>query len=60
MIHGTYKIIKDCGFWCVGRLVRVNEDGEQIYRRVSNHYSFRGWAQAFCRRMKIQPINYEA
>lgn len=51
-------IIREHGFWCVGKLLTTNPGGVEIYQRVSNQYRFRGWAQAFCRRMKIQPLNY--
>ena len=51
-------IIHEKGFWCVGRLLTTEPDGTQIFQRVSNLYCFRGWAQAFCRRMKIKPLNY--
>lgn len=55
---GTFMILREKGFWCVGRLLTTNPDGTNIYQRVSNLYCFRGWAQAFCRRMKIKPLNY--
>ena len=57
-MNGTYMIIREHGFWCVGKLLTRDPGGVEIYQRVSNQYRFRGWAQAFCRRMKIQPLNY--
>ena len=54
-----YKIIKKpSGFWYVGRLLTSDPDKTPVYQQVSNLYCHRGWAQAFCRRMKIKPINY--
>lgn len=50
-----YKIIRERGGWCVACLTR--SDGH--WHRVSNVYEFRGWAQAFCRRMKITAVNYD-
>ena len=55
---GTFMIIREKGFWCVGKLLTTDADGTQVFQRVSNLFRFRGWAQAFCRRMKIQPMNY--
>jgi len=52
--EGIYKIIRERGGWCVARLT----DSTGRWHRVSNLYSYRGWAQAYARRMKINVINY--
>lgn len=51
--HGIYKIIRDYGGWCVAKL----SNGQWL--RVSNLYSYRGWAQAYARRMKLKVQNYD-
>jgi len=53
---GIYKIVHDKGGWCVARLT----DSDGRWRRVSNLYVYRGWAQAFARRMKLNVSNYES
>lgn len=51
--EGIYKIIHDPKGWCVARLESAGH-----WHRVSNLYTFRGWAQAFARRRKLNVINY--
>lgn len=51
---GIYKILKKRNYWYVGRLLTADSDGTPVYQCVSNLYRFRGWADAFCRRMKIK------
>jgi hypothetical protein len=58
--QGIYKIIRDVGGWCVAKQSGVREDGTPRYHRVSNLYSFRGWAQNFARRMRLKVVNYES
>ena len=56
--EGVYHIIHErCG-WCVARLVGHYDNGAPIWHRVSNLYVYRGWAQAFARRMKLNVQNY--
>lgn len=54
--QGIYKIIHERGGWCVAKL--SSSDG--LLHRVSNLYRFRGWAQAFARRRKLNVVNYES
>lgn len=51
-----YKITKEPRGWCVA----VLKDSDGYWHRVSNFYRFRGWAQNFARRMKLNVINYES
>lgn len=51
---GIYRIILEQGGWCVARLT----DSEGIWHKVSDCYRFRGWAQNFARRMKLNVVNY--
>lgn len=51
-----YKITKEPRGWCVA----VLKDSDGYWHRVSNFYRFRGWAQNFARRMKLDVINYES
>jgi len=53
---GFYKIIHDAGGWCVAR--KTSEDGR--WHRISNLYTYRGWAQAFARRRGLKVMNYES
>jgi len=57
--EGIYRIIHAAGGWCVAKLVGHHENGSPIWHRVSNSYVYRGWAQAWSRRMKIRVENYE-
>ena len=52
--EGIYRILRVNGGWCVARLT----DSGGRWLRVSNLYMYRGWAQAFARRMKINVTNY--
>ena len=54
--EGIYKILRVNGGWCVARLT----DSAKEWHRISNLYSYRGWAQAFARRMKISVVNYDS
>lgn len=56
----VYKIVHDPGGWCVAYFAGLYENGESRWHRVSNLYMYRGWAQAFSRRMGIKVINYES
>lgn len=58
--EGIYRIIHSVGGWCVAKLVGVNESGQPRWHRVSNLYTYRGWAQNFARRMKLNVQNYES
>ena len=58
--NGIYRIIHSAGGWCVARLAGHYDTGEPRYHRVSNLYVFRGWAQAYARRMKLNVQNYES
>lgn len=58
--QGIYRIIHDKGGWCVAKLSDRYEDGRPRWRRMSNLYRFRGWAQAWSRRMGIKVQNYES
>ena len=58
--EGIYRIIHDVGGWCVGKLIGHNDANKPIYQCVSNKYLYRGWAQAWARRMKIRVENYES
>lgn len=49
-----HKILHERGGWCVAKKM-----GDR-WHRVSNLYRFRGWAQAFARRMKIDVVNHES
>lgn len=53
--EGIYRIIHDPRGWCVAKLVSAGS-----WHRVSNFYVYRGWAQAWSRRMKIPVQNYES
>lgn len=56
--EGIYRIIRErCG-WCVARQDGTNENGTPRYRRVSNLYTYRGWAQNYARRMCLNVQNY--
>lgn len=52
----VYKIMHEQRGWCVA----VRNDSDGYWHRVSNLYRFRGWAQNFARRMKLNVINYES
>jgi hypothetical protein len=52
--QGIYRIIHAQGGWCVAKLC-----GER-WHLVSNYYRYRGWAQAYARRMKLRVQNYES
>jgi len=54
--QGIYRIFKESGGWCVARLTEA--DGR--WHRVSDLYRFRGWAQNFARRMKLNVTNYDS
>lgn len=54
--QGIYRIIRDNGGWCVARLT----DSNGRWHRISELYRFRGWAQNFARRMKLNVQNYES
>lgn len=54
--QGIYRIIREQGGWCVAK----KNTPDERWHRVSNLYRFRGWAQAFARRMKLQVQNYES
>lgn len=56
--QGVYKIVDGHLGWCVCRLAGINENGTERWHRVSNSYAYRGWAQAWARRMKIRVVNY--
>lgn len=58
--EGVYKIIRSRGGWCVAKLAGHYDDGRARWMLVSNLYRYRGWAQAFVRRMKIPVQNYES
>lgn len=58
--EGIYRIVRDYGGWCVARLAGHYENGQPVWRRISNLYTYRGWAQAFARRMKLNVVNYES
>lgn len=58
IVSGSYHIMRERAGWCVARFVGYGADGELRFRRVSNSYKFRGWAQAFARRMNIRVHNY--
>lgn len=58
--EGIYRIIREVGGWCVAKLVSHHDDGTPVWHRVSNLYSYRGWAQAFARRRKLKVQNYES
>lgn len=51
--EGLYKILRQKGFWYVGRLLTADTDGTPVYQRVSNLYCFRGWAENYARRFKL-------
>ena len=51
--QGIYRIIRENGGWCVAK----KSDSDARWHRVSNLYRFRGWAQAFARRMKLNVVN---
>lgn len=52
--EGIYRIIREnCG-WSVAK----KNASDDRWHRVSNLYRFRGWAQAFARRMKLNVVNY--
>lgn len=52
--QGIYRIIREHGGWCVAK----KSDSDARWHRVSNLYVYRGWAQAFARRMKLNVQNY--
>lgn len=55
--EGIYRITRDVRGWCVAKWSgRIGEP----WHRVSNFYSYRGWAQAYARRMKLNVQNYES
>lgn len=56
--EGIHRIIRERRGWCVARLSGRYDDGTPRWHRVSNLYTFRGWAQAWARRMKINVQNY--
>ena len=56
--EGIYRIVRTVGGWCVARLAGRYDNGQPRWRSVSNTYRFRGWAQAYARRMKITVQNY--
>jgi len=51
-----YRIIHDERGWCVAK----KTDSDRYWQRISNFYMYRGWAQAFARRLKIPVQNYES
>lgn len=53
--QGIYRIMRDNGGWCVVHLT----DSDGRWRRISNLYVYRGWAQAFARRRGLKVQNYE-
>lgn len=57
--QGVYRIIHSASGWCVARLIGWHDNGAPIFHRVSNNYAYRGWAQAWARRMKIAVVNYD-
>lgn len=56
--EGVYKIVHDVRGWCVAKMSGRNDDGSVRWHRVSNLYVYRGWAQAYARRMKLSVTNY--
>ena len=52
--EGIYRIIRDNGGWCVAK----KSDPDARWHRISELYRFRGWAQNFARRMKLNVQNY--
>lgn len=58
--EGIYRIVHETAGWCVAKVIGHYENGKPIYHRVSNLYSYRGWAQAFARRRKLNIQNYES
>lgn len=54
-----YRIVRTYGGWCVAVLAGHFEDGTARWRRVSNIYSYRGWAQNYARRYGLRVQNYE-
>lgn len=58
--EGIYRIIHEVGGWCVAKLTGHHSNGQPVYHRVSNLYTYRGWAQAWSRRMKIKVENYSS
>ena len=56
MKPGIYKIFHERGGWSVAKL----SDTAGRWHRVSNLYRYRGWAQAFARRMGLTVVNYES
>ena len=57
--QGIYRIIRAVGGWFVARVVGHYDNGSPVYHRVSGLYSYRGWAQNYARRMKLNVQNYE-
>lgn len=53
--QGIYRIIREVGGWCVAK---KDSPDDVCWQRVSNLYSYRGWAQNFARRMKLNVVNY--
>lgn len=58
--EGIYRIVHAASGWCVAKLAGRHENGQPVWHCVSNHYVYRGWAQAFARRMKLKVQNYES
>ena len=54
--EGFYKILRVNGGWCVARLT----DSGGRWHIVSNLYVYRGWAQNFARRLKLNVVNYDS
>jgi len=52
--QGIFRIIHDERGWCVAK--RTDSNG--YWQRVSEFYKYRGWAQAFARRRKLNVQNY--
>lgn len=52
--EGIYRIVRENGGWSVAK----KNASDDRWHRVSNLYRFRGWAQAYARRMKLNVVNY--
>lgn len=59
MWEGVFRIIRTNGGWCVAKLSGRYDDGRPRWRMISNLYMYRGWAQAFVRRLKVPVQNYD-